>query len=123
LKKIPKFANLKYILIAGMGNVKQGNWPGILIYFSVMILLGAALIYAERKFIEPLYQLPQSGCTFALLLYIAFTFFWNGTNLLTSEDQHLSFNENSKNSSGDKSIPKKNNLQNRNGINTQERKA
>lgn len=123
MKKNSKFANLLFVLIAGMGNVKQGNWPGILIYFSVMVLLGAALIYAEQQFIEPIYQIPQTGCTFTLLLYIAFTFFWNGTNFLTSEDKILALNKNSKDSSRDKPLPKKNNLQQRIKISNQERKA
>ena len=53
-----KFTNLMFTIIAGMGNVKRGYWPGILLYFSVMILLGAAIVYVEQTYIEPIYQLP-----------------------------------------------------------------
>lgn len=87
-----KFENIILILIAGMGNVKQGHWPGILLYFSVMIMLGAALIFVERKIIEPIYQLPQSGRTFAVLVFIAFIFFWDGNQLLGNEKEKETFN-------------------------------
>jgi hypothetical protein len=78
--------------MAGMGNVKQGNWLGILIYFSVMILLGAALLFAEQRLVEPVYHLPQIECTFALLIYTTFIFFWDGTNLFHLEERKAVFN-------------------------------
>lgn len=74
-----------------MGNVKRGYWPGILLYLSVMVSLGAALIYVERIYIDSVYQLPQSGRTFAVLIFIAFTLFWDGTRLINfKEIDHLS---------------------------------
>ena len=91
MKKNSKFTNLIYILIAGMGNVKQGNWPGILIYFFVVILLGSVLIFVERNFIEQFYRPSQTACTFALLIYIAFAFFWNGTKIFGYEGKNHFF--------------------------------
>lgn len=82
-----KFAKLLFTFIAGMANVKQGYWPGILLYFSVMILLGVGLIFVERIFIEPIYHIPQSGRAFVLLMFLAFTFFWDGTHLLNYEEK------------------------------------
>lgn len=81
------------ILISGMGNVKQGNWSGILVYFSFMFLFGAALIFLERKLLEPIYQVSQHQCTFAVLLYLSFTFFWDGTKLLGHKENNHIFNQ------------------------------
>ena len=82
-----KFQQLLSILFAGIGNIKDGNWTGTLIYFSVMCLLGAALIFAERIYLEPIYQLPESGLKFALLVFIAFIFFWDGNQFLGKEEE------------------------------------
>lgn len=74
-----------------MGNVKQGNWSGILIYFSAIILLGIGLVFAERKLIEQFYHPSQTMCTFALLIYTAFAFFWNGTKLFGDKEKNHFF--------------------------------
>ena len=103
------------ILIAGMGNVKQGNWQGILVYFLTKILLGAALAYGERKLIEPVYQLPQTGCTFSVLLYVAFTIFWNGTSLLGLDNKNSLFDEQNEISSENRLATNQNNLHEQKG--------
>jgi len=95
LKKNSIFTELIYILVAGMGNVKQGNLQGIMIYFSMIILLGIVLIFAERKFLEQFYNPSQTLCTFSILVYIAFVFFWNGTKLFGIEEKN-GFFENDK---------------------------
>jgi hypothetical protein len=74
-------------LISGMGNVKQNNKPGIIIYFSAIILLGIALYFAEQRFIEHYFQPSQTLRTFAVLMYIAFAFFWDGTGFLSSAEK------------------------------------
>jgi hypothetical protein len=87
------FAKILLTVIAGIGNVKNGNWSGTIIYFSAMAIFGAALIFVERKYIEPIYQLPQSGLKFALLVFIAFIFFWDGNQLLRNEEKKETFNQ------------------------------
>lgn len=77
-----------------MGNVKQGNWQGILIYFSTIILFGLILMLAEQRIIEQYYHPAQSVRTFVVLIYIAFAFFWNGTRLLDSEEKKRIFDNN-----------------------------
>ena len=85
MNKNSLLANLMFMIIAGMGNVKHGRWQGILTYFLAIIILGIGLIYAELRFIEPHYHPSQTVRTFLILIYIAFAFFWNGTSLLDSE--------------------------------------
>ena len=85
MKKDSFLANLFFILFAGMGNVKQGKWQSILIYFFGIFLLGFALFYVEQNLIRPYYQLSQTMRTFVILIYIAFAFFWDGTKLLGSD--------------------------------------
>lgn len=80
------------ILFSGMGNVKQNNKPGIIIYFSVIILLGFVLYSAEHRFIEQYLQPSQTLRTFAVLMYIAFAFFWDGTRIFGSKEANF-FNE------------------------------
>lgn len=87
------FTRFKTILIAGMGNVKQGNWTGTLVYFSFMILVGAALVFVEQKIIEPIYDVSNHQCTLGILLYLSFTFFWNGTRLLGQEEKNHIFDQ------------------------------
>jgi hypothetical protein len=87
------FTRVKTILIAGMGNVKQGNWTGTLVYFSFMILLGAALVIVEQKIIEPIYDVSNHQCILGILLYLSFTFFWNGTRLLGKEEKNHIFDQ------------------------------
>ena len=69
-----------------MGNVKQGDWQCILIYFCFIILLGIGLVYAEQN-IEQYYHPSQTVRTFLILIYIAFAFFWNGTKLLGDDEK------------------------------------
>ena len=86
-------STLFFFLIAGIGNVKHGKWQGTLTYFSAIILLGVGLLFAEQRFIEPYYNPTQTVRTFAVLMYIAFAFFWNGTNLLGSETRKRIFSQ------------------------------
>jgi hypothetical protein len=79
-------------LIAGMGNVKQNNKPGIIIYFSAIILLGFGLYSAEQRIIEQYFQPSQTLRTFAVLIYIAFAFFWDGTWIIGSNERNY-FND------------------------------
>lgn len=65
-----------------MGNFKQGYWQGALIYFGTITSLGIGLIYLEMRFIEPLFNPSQTFQTFAVLVYIAFALFWDGSGLL-----------------------------------------
>jgi hypothetical protein len=87
-----KSSKVLVYLIAGMENVKQGNWTGILVYFSVIILLGIGLIFFERNLVELFYQPSQTTCTFALLIYITFAVFWNGSGFLGIERNNNFFN-------------------------------
>lgn len=82
LKKDSFLTNLFFILFAGMGNLKQGKWQSILIYFFGIFLLGFTLLYAEQNLIRPYYQISQTMRTFVILIFIAFAFFWDGTKLL-----------------------------------------
>lgn len=83
-----------------MGNVKKGSLTGISIYFTFMFLLGASILFLEEKLIAPIFHIPQTVCTFSLLIYVMFIFFWNGTSLLKPEDQQLLFNNQNKDSPG-----------------------
>lgn len=85
MNKNSPFAGILFILIAGMGNVKHGNWRGIIVYFTAIGLIGIGLYFAEQKIIESYYQPSQTLRTFAALCFITFAFFWNGTKLLSSE--------------------------------------
>lgn len=89
MKQDSKIRNLLFILIAGMGNVKQGNWKSILIYFCFIILLGIGPVYAEQKIIEKYYHPSQIVRTFLILIYIAFAFFWDGTTLICHDEKNL----------------------------------
>lgn len=91
LKRYSIFKSFLFILIAGMGNVKQGNWQCILIYFSSMILLGIGLFYTEQKIIEPYFHPSQTLQIFLILVYVAFVFFWNGSNLFSLEERNPFF--------------------------------
>ena len=80
-----------------MGNVKRNNKPGIIIYFSAIILLGFALYSAEQRFIEQYFQPSQTLRTFGVLMYIAFAFFWDGTRFLSSAEKNLNSSKNNSN--------------------------
>ena len=94
MKKNSIFSSLIFILIAGMGNLKRGKWYSILIYFSAIILLAIGLLFAERRFIEPYFHPSQTVKTFAVLLYVTFVFFWNGTIFLDSDQKSRIFTRN-----------------------------
>ena len=70
-----------------MGNVKQNNKPGIIIYFIAIVLLGVGLFFAEKGFVEQYFQPSQTVRTFAVLMYITFAFFWDGTGFLSSSEK------------------------------------
>lgn len=70
-----------------MGNVKQNNKPGIIIYFLAIVLLGVGLFFAEKELIEQYFQPSQTMRTFAVLMYITFAFFWDGTGFLSSSEK------------------------------------
>lgn len=76
-----------------MGNVKQGNWTGIFVYFSFMILLGSGLVFIEQKIIEPIYDVSTRLCALGILMYLLFTFFWNGTKLFGEEEKNHLFDQ------------------------------
>jgi ABC-type polysaccharide/polyol phosphate export permease len=76
-----------FILIAGMGNLKHGNWKSILIYFSFMLLLGCGLSYLIHSVISPYYHLQSTWKIFLVLVYLIVTFFWDGSFLLRRYQQ------------------------------------
>lgn len=88
LKKNSINENFVFILVAGMGNVKQNNKRGILIYFLAIVLLGIALFFVEKLLIEQYFHPSQTVRTFAVLIYITFAFFWDGTILLDSKEKN-----------------------------------
>jgi uncharacterized membrane protein SirB2 len=88
---------LLVILISGTGNIKLGNWQGTLIYFSTILLVGVGLWFLEQRLLEPYFNPSQTMRTFAVLIYIAFAFFWNGTRLLDSEHKKWIFNQDDNN--------------------------
>jgi hypothetical protein len=100
LKKDSAIANIIYILIAGMGNVKHGQWQGIIIYFSAITLLGIGLLFVEQNLIIQYYEPSRTVRTFLILIYIAFAFFWNGTGLLSSEVKNRILTRNKNNLEG-----------------------
>lgn len=71
-----------------MGNVKENNKPGMLIYSLAVVLIGLGLVYAERTIIELYFQPSQTLCTFAILSYLTFAFFWNGSRYIHNRDNN-----------------------------------
>lgn len=71
--------------------MKQDNRLGILIYFSVIILLGVGLFFAEHTLFEQYFHPSQTVRTFAILMYITFAFFWDGSILLDSKEKNRIF--------------------------------
>ena len=88
LKNNSIYENFVFILVAGMGNVKQNNKRGILIYFLAVVLLGLGLFFAEQILVEQYFHPSQTVRTFAVLIYITFAFFWDGTILLDSKEKN-----------------------------------
>jgi len=70
-----------------MGNVKHGDWLGILLYFSVILLIGLVFVLVERRFISQYYQFSQTVRTFLILIYITFAIFWDGSSFLGEQEQ------------------------------------
>jgi hypothetical protein len=92
LKENFKIKSILSILIRGMGNVKHGDWIGILLYCSVILLIGLFLFLVERRFISQYYQVSQTVRTFLILIYTAFAIFWDGSSLL-GEQRRGSFQQ------------------------------
>ena len=86
MRRNSTFWRILEILVTGMGNVKLGDWRGSLIYFASILLIGIGLVYLEQRFIEPIYHPTQTVRTFALLVYITFAFFWNGSGFFHRAD-------------------------------------
>jgi len=86
------FKTLLIILVAGMGNLKQNNKPGIIIYSSAIVFLGIGLFFVEQTLIERYFQISQTARTFIVLMYIAFVLFWNGSRFL-GEKENRFFND------------------------------
>jgi ABC-type polysaccharide/polyol phosphate export permease len=82
LMKESRTRNLLIILISGMGNVKEGDWKSILLYFSFMLLLGVGLFQLFSIIFESYYPLSQTMRTFLILVYLAVVFFWDGSSLV-----------------------------------------
>lgn len=89
------------ILIRGMGNVKHGDWLGILLYFSSVLIIGLALFLFERRLISHYYQFSQTVRTFLVLIYITITIFWDGSSFL-GEQSRSSYQQTKGSLPGDK---------------------
>ena len=73
--------------MAGMGNLKQNNKPSIIIYSTAIVLFGVGLFFIEQTLIERYFQLPQTLRTFAVLMYITFALFWNGSRFISAKEE------------------------------------
>jgi len=91
LKKNSILKKFVFILVAGMGNVKQNNMSGILIYFLFIVLLGVGFFFAEQRLLEQYFHPSQTMRTFAVLMYIAFAFFWDGSVFISNEKNNNFF--------------------------------
>ena len=75
------------ILIRGMGNVKHGDWLVILLYFSVVLIIGLALFLFEQRLSSQYYQFSQTVRTFLILIYITIAIFWDGSSFLGEQSR------------------------------------
>lgn len=75
------------ILLAGMGNFKQGDWKSTLVYFGFLFLAGSGAYYLAREFIGPYYQISMTARTFVILIFILGALFWDGTRWIRDEEE------------------------------------